>query len=96
LKQIDLSLSEEMDQIELSMINMAVHLIILDQYEKMNGREKGIIEWLNLLVKSMGKAGLADVWNFLSETIFTKAIKIIGNTSENPDVLLKLLTRVNS
>ncbi len=58
------------------MIAVALQLVASDRLESIAGRNKGVIDWFNLLGESMCKNQMADLWYFIHDDIFNVAIEI--------------------
>lgn len=67
-----------------SIVNITMQLIASEIVAQNEGREKGVFDWFNLLGKYLHKNGLADLWEFLTDCVFTKAFESLDHILNKP------------
>lgn len=58
-----------------ALVQVAIHLILLDQVEKRRGRERGLSSFIDKLMIILKKTDQHDLWCLLTEHIFKDALK---------------------
>lgn len=74
--ELKIRVDRELSKLRTSMIAVALQLVASDRLESIAGRNKGVIDWFNLLGESMCKNQMADLWYFIHDDIFNVAIEI--------------------